>query len=42
MAKEVRGAVRPDGTSLFLLPAATAGTGRPIVLADREIGAKTN
>jgi predicted transposase YbfD/YdcC len=40
--KEVRGAVRPDGTSLFLLSAATAGTGRPVVLADREIGAKTN
>ena len=40
--KEVRGAVRPDGTSLFLLSAATAGTGRPVVLADREIEAKTN
>jgi predicted transposase YbfD/YdcC len=40
--KEARGAVRPDGTSLFLLSAATAGTGRPVVLADREIGAKTN
>nr|MDQ2813690.1 ISAs1 family transposase [Actinomycetota bacterium] len=40
--KEARGAVRPDGTSLFLLSAATAGTGRPIVLADREIGAKTS
>jgi predicted transposase YbfD/YdcC len=40
--KEVRGAVRPDGTSLFLLSAATAGTGCPVVLADREIGAKTN
>jgi predicted transposase YbfD/YdcC len=36
--KEVRGAVRPDGTSLFLLSAATGG----IVLADREIPAKTN
>ena len=40
--KEARGAVRPDGTSLFLLSAATAGNGRPIVLADREIDAKTN
>lgn len=40
--KEVRGAVRPDGTCLFLLSAATAGTGRPVVLADREIEAKTN
>ena len=40
--KEVRGAVRPDGTCLFPLPAATAGTGRPVVLADREIEAKTN
>ncbi len=36
--KEVRGAVRPDGTSLFLLSAASGG----IVLADREIPAKTN
>jgi len=36
--KESRGAVRPDGTSLFLLSAATGG----IVLADREIPAKTN
>jgi predicted transposase YbfD/YdcC len=36
--KEVRGAVRPDGTSLFLLSAATGG----IVVADREIPAKTN
>ena len=36
--KEVRGAVRPDGTSLFLLSAATGG----IVLAEREIPAKTN
>jgi predicted transposase YbfD/YdcC len=36
--KEVRGAVRPDGTSLFLLSAATGG----IVIADREIPAKTN
>jgi predicted transposase YbfD/YdcC len=40
--KEVRGAVRPDGSCLFLLSAATAGTGRPVVLADREIEAKTN
>lgn len=40
--KEVRGARRPDGTSLFLLSAATAGNGRPVVLADREIPAKTN
>jgi predicted transposase YbfD/YdcC len=40
--KEARGAVRPDGTGLFLLSAATAGTGRPVVLADREIEAKTN
>jgi len=40
--KEVRGARRPDGTSLFLLSAATAGDGRPVVLADREIPAKTN
>ncbi|HEX7162012.1 MAG TPA: ISAs1 family transposase [Trebonia sp.] len=36
--KEARGAVRPDGTSLFLLSAATGG----IVLAEREIPAKTN
>jgi hypothetical protein len=36
--KEVRGAVRPDGTSLFLLSAATGG----IVVADREIPAKTS
>ena len=36
--KEARGAVRPDGTSLFLLSAATGG----IVVADREIPAKTN
>lgn len=36
--KEVRGAVRPDGTSLFLLSAASGG----VVLADREIPAKTN
>jgi len=40
--KEVRGAVRPDGTSSFLLSAATAGAGRPVVPADREIAAKTN
>ena len=40
--KEVRGAIRPDGTALFLLSAVTAGTGRPVVLADREIAAKTN
>jgi predicted transposase YbfD/YdcC len=40
--KEVKGARRPDGTSLFLLSAATAGTGRAVVLADREIPAKTN
>jgi predicted transposase YbfD/YdcC len=36
--KEVRGAVRPDGTSPFLLSAEAGG----IVLAEREIGAKTN
>ncbi len=36
--KQVRGAVRPDGTSLFLLSAATGG----IVIAEREIPAKTN
>ena len=36
--KEIRGAVRADGTSLFLLSAASGG----IVLADREIPAKTN
>ena len=36
--KEVRGAVRPDGTSLFLLSAAAGG----IVIAEREIRAKTN
>jgi len=36
--KEVRGAARPDGTSLFLLSAATGG----IVIAEREIPAKTN
>jgi DDE_Tnp_1-associated len=36
--KEVRGAVRGDGTSLFLLSAASGG----IVLAEREIAAKTN
>ena len=36
--KEVRGAVRPDGTSLFLLSAAAGG----IVIAEREIHAKTN
>lgn len=36
--KEVRGAVRPDGTSLFLLSAAAGA----VVLADREIPAKTN
>jgi predicted transposase YbfD/YdcC len=40
--KEVRGARRPGGTSLFLLSAATAGNGRPVVLADREIPAKTS
>jgi predicted transposase YbfD/YdcC len=45
--KEVRGARRPDGTNLFLLSAALTGTaGRAaagaIVLADREIPAKTN
>ena len=38
--KQVRGAVRPDGTSPFLLSAA-AGTGG-IVIAEREIGVKTN
>jgi predicted transposase YbfD/YdcC len=36
--KEVRGAVRADGTSLFLLSAEAGG----IVLAEREIAAKTN
>jgi hypothetical protein len=36
--KEVRGALRPDGTRLFLLSAATDG----IVIAGREIPAKTN
>jgi predicted transposase YbfD/YdcC len=36
--KEVRGAVRPGGTSLFLLSAATGG----VVIAEREIPAKTN
>ena len=36
--KEVRGAVRGDGTSPFLLSAATGG----IVVAEREIGVKTN
>jgi predicted transposase YbfD/YdcC len=36
--KEARGAVRGDGTSLFLLSAASGGT----VLAEREIPAKTN
>jgi predicted transposase YbfD/YdcC len=36
--KEARGAVRADGTSLFLLSAATEG----IVLAEREIPAKTS
>lgn len=36
--KEVRGALRPDGTRLFILSAAAGG----IVLADREIPAKTN
>ena len=36
--KEARGAVRADGSSLFLLSAATGG----IVLAEREIPAKTN
>jgi len=36
--KEVRGAVRTDGTSPFLLSAEAGG----IVLAEREIGAKTN
>jgi predicted transposase YbfD/YdcC len=36
--KEARGAARPDGTSLFLLSAATRG----IVVAEREIPAKTN
>jgi hypothetical protein len=45
--KEVRGALRPDGSSLFLLSAALTGTARraaagAIVLADREIPAKTN
>jgi predicted transposase YbfD/YdcC len=36
--KEVRGARRADGTSMFILSAATGG----IVVADREIPAKTN
>ena len=36
--KEARGAVRADGTSLFLLSAASEG----IVLAEREIAAKTS
>jgi predicted transposase YbfD/YdcC len=45
--KEVRGARRPDGGNLFLLSAALTGTARrtasgTIVLADREIPAKTN
>jgi predicted small secreted protein len=45
--KEVRGARRPGGTSLFLLSAALTGTARraasgAVVLADREIPAKTN
>jgi predicted transposase YbfD/YdcC len=45
--KEVRGALRPDGSNLFLLSAALTGTARraasgAIVLADREIPAKTN
>lgn len=45
--KEARGARRPDGTNLFLLSAALTGAARraaagAIVLADREIPAKTN
>lgn len=36
--KAVHGARRPDGTSMFILSAATAG----VVVADREIPAKTN
>jgi hypothetical protein len=36
--KEVRGAIRADGTSLSLLSAETGG----IVLAEREIAAKTS
>jgi predicted transposase YbfD/YdcC len=36
--KQVRGALRGDGTCLFLLSAATGG----VVVADREIPAKTN
>jgi predicted transposase YbfD/YdcC len=45
--KEVRGALRPDGSNLFLLSAALTGAARrtavgAIVLADREISAKTN
>jgi predicted transposase YbfD/YdcC len=45
--KEVRGARRPDGSNLFLLSAALTGTARraaagAVVLADREIPAKTN
>ena len=36
--KECRGALRPDGTRLFLLSAAADG----IVIADREIPSKTN
>lgn len=45
--KAVKGALRPDGTSLFLLSAALTGTARraaagAIVLTDREIPAKSN
>jgi predicted transposase YbfD/YdcC len=36
--KECRGALRPDGTRLFLLSAAADG----VVIADREIPSKTN
>jgi len=37
--KEVRGARRADGTSMFILSAAVGGV---VVIADREIPAKTN
>ena len=38
--KTVRGAVRPDGTQVHLLAAATHQTG--LVIAQREVGAKSN
>jgi predicted transposase YbfD/YdcC len=44
--KMIRGALRGDGTPLFLLSAAAAGPvnapGGAVVIADREISAKTN